>query len=60
MHTSLSRIGLASLLLTVSGWAQQTASEYQVKAAYLYNFAKASEWPSQVVPAADSILVGVR
>ncbi len=57
MHTSLSRIGLASLLLTVSGWAQQTASEYQVKAAYLYNFAKASEWPSQVVPAADSKLV---
>jgi len=57
MHTSLSQIGLVSLLLTVNGWAQQTASEYQVKAAYLYNFAKASEWPSQFVPAADSTLV---
>ena len=35
----------------------QSASEYQVKAAYLYNFAKATEWPSEVLPRTDSTLV---
>jgi TonB family protein len=35
----------------------QSASEYQVKAAYLYNFAKATEWPAEVLPRADSTLV---
>lgn len=35
----------------------QPPSEYQVKAAYVYNFAKATEWPAGALPAADSALV---
>src|SRR5579864_6783399 len=35
----------------------ESASEYQVNAAYLYNFAKATEWPAEVFPRADSTLV---
>src|SRR6266496_4319659 len=34
----------------------QTAGEYQVKAAYLYNFAKLAEWPPAVLPSATSPL----
>jgi len=37
--------------------AQQTATESQVKAAYLYNFAKISQWPAQVLPDGNSPLV---
>jgi TonB family protein len=51
------RFGL-SLLLFYSLCAQtQNASEYQVKAAYLYNFAKSAEWPGQTLPSAASPLV---
>ncbi|PYX19397.1 MAG: hypothetical protein DMG87_12305 [Acidobacteria bacterium] len=28
----------------------QEASEYQVKAAYLYNFDKSAQWPPQILP----------
>lgn len=35
----------------------QSASEYQVKAAYLYNFAKFTKWPESTLPAAASPLV---
>jgi len=35
----------------------QTASEYQVEAAYLYNFAKFTEWPKQSLPDGPSPLV---
>ena len=34
-----------------------TASEYAVKAAYLYNFAKFVEWPTQAFPSTTSPLV---
>jgi hypothetical protein len=38
----------------------QTASEYQVEAAYLYNFAKFTEWPKQNLPDGPSPLaIGV-
>jgi hypothetical protein len=37
-------------LCAASAAAQQSASEYQVKAAYLYNFAKMSQWPAQSLP----------
>jgi hypothetical protein len=33
-------------LLTAAGWGQ-TVEEYRVKAAFLYNFARFVEWPSQ-------------
>jgi len=35
----------------------QTATENQVKAAYLYNFAKSAEWPEQSLPRGPSPLV---
>ena len=35
----------------------QTASEYQVEVAYLYNFAKFTEWPKQSLPDGPSSLV---
>jgi YfiR/HmsC-like len=34
----------------------QSATEDQVKAAYLFNFAKFIEWPTEAFPAADSTL----
>ncbi len=43
-------IASVAFVLACAANAQQTASEYQVKAAYLYNFAKTAEWPSQAVP----------
>ena len=46
---------LAAIALPLS--YTQTASEYQIKAAYLYNFAKATQWPAQAFPHPDSILV---
>ncbi len=66
MHTSLSRIGSMSIFAAITGMvlaiasaanAQQTASECQVKAAYLYNFGKATEWPAQAMPSEGSSLV---
>jgi len=39
--------------------AQQTAEEYQVKAAYLYNFAKMANWPAQILPDHAGLIVGV-
>jgi hypothetical protein len=39
---------LALLSFDSAGWAHaQTASEYEVKAAFLYNFAKFVEWPPE-------------
>ncbi len=35
----------------------RSASEYQVKAAYLYNFAKLTEWPAHILPNGESRLV---
>jgi len=53
--------GLAALMVCVLTTVQaQTASEYQVKAAYLYNFAKGTEWPEHNLPNATSpLLIGV-
>jgi TonB family protein len=44
-------VGLAAVMVCILATVQaQTASEYQVKAAYLYNFAKYAEWPEQSLP----------
>jgi TonB family protein len=43
-------------LLISASLLAQSVSEYQVKAAYLYNFAKATEWPAQALPP-DSRLI---
>jgi TonB family protein len=39
--------------------AQQTAGQYQVEAAYLYNFAKAARWSAQSLPDRASLIIGV-
>jgi YfiR/HmsC-like len=50
----LSLLFLASLAL-----AQQKVSEYQVKAAYLYNFGRFVEWPSDVISSQSSFTICV-
>lgn len=45
-------IQLALLLVFTGSLAAQTLTEYQVKAAYLYNFAKFVKWPADAPAAA--------
>src|SRR2546430_17063877 len=48
-------LSIGMLLLDGSTFASQTPSaEYQVKAAFLYNFAKFVEWPAQAFPRANA------
>lgn len=47
------------LLLFLNAGYSQTASEYQVKAAYLYNFAKSAEWPERTLAPAGPLVIGV-
>ena len=53
------RTGTALLFFCVTSLGQQTASDYQVEAAYLYNFAKLAEWPKRVLPDGGSLTIGV-
>ncbi len=51
-------VGLAIVILCgLSGGHAQDASEYQVKAAYVYNFAKSAVWSNQSLPDSSSALV---
>jgi hypothetical protein len=51
---------LLALLLVVPGAAPaQTAPEYDVKAAFLYNFAKFVDWPPAAFPDPDSLKICV-
>src|SRR5208283_768631 len=51
-------IGFAILVVQLQAAAQQpSATEDQVKAAYLLNFAKLAEWPRQTLPDGPSPLV---
>lgn len=50
----------AIALLLLAGWQPQWAdglSEGQIKAAYLYNFAKFAEWPAETLPPNGEILL---
>jgi TonB family protein len=47
------------LLSGLSAGYAQTASESQVKAAYLYNFAKSAEWPVSSLPSGSPLVIGV-
>ena len=49
-------VGLMMCLVGVVAQAQ-SATEYQVKAAYLFNFAKFVDWPADSFPTADSPLL---
>jgi uncharacterized protein DUF4154 len=48
VRTALSG-SLVTFILVRCAWGEE-ASEYQVKAAYLYNFAKSTQWPAQILP----------
>jgi TonB family protein len=50
-------LGLALLAFQFLALGQQNATEDQVKAAYLFNFAKLAEWPTRVLPDGPSALV---
>src|SRR5579884_951729 len=39
--------------------AQESASEYQIKSAYLYNFAKMTQWPARALPPNSDLVIGV-
>lgn len=49
-------VGLMICLVGVVAQAQ-SATEYQVKAAYLFNFAKFVDWPAESFPTADAPLL---
>jgi hypothetical protein len=52
--------GLLTMIVMASGAPAQTFDEYQVKAAFLFNFAKFVEWPPQAfVSASDPISICV-
>jgi hypothetical protein len=60
----LDRLLVAALcVLACCGWetlAQKPPPEYEVKAAFLYNFIKYTEWPQKAFPTADTALtIGV-
>jgi TonB family protein len=55
-------LAIAPVILIASPLAsaqKQGVSEYQVKAAYLYNFTKAAEWPEQRLPPGAPVLIGI-
>jgi hypothetical protein len=48
------------IMLAFKGFSQEERSEYEIKAAFLYNFAKFVEWPANVFPSTNSpIIVGI-
>jgi hypothetical protein len=48
---------VAAILSARNVCAQPVASEYQVKAAYLLNFARFVEWPANVLPASSPMQI---
>lgn len=54
---TLARLLLAALVLTGGGSGARAASEYDVKAAFLYNFAKFVDWPAGAFTSATAPLV---
>jgi TonB family protein len=59
MHTF--RPGLVGIILALAlvASAQQAVTDYQVKAAYLYNFAESVQWPGGKLRPGGNIIVGV-
>jgi TonB family protein len=50
---------VAILACCLCATGQRTASDYQVEAAYLYNFVKLAEWPKPVLPDGAPLVIGV-
>ena len=59
MHTFRLGFCAATLALSVIAVAEQSAGEYQVKAAYLYDFAKMTHWTAQRLPDGAVLIIGV-
>src|SRR5690348_18514961 len=55
LRRSLALLACAVLWSSTSLYSQ-AAGEYQIKAAYLYNFAKLAQWPAGVLPSSTSAL----
>ena len=53
------RAAMAILLLAAMPAAAQDVTEPALKAAFIYNFAKFTEWPSDVMPAAEPLVLCV-
>jgi TonB family protein len=54
-----SRACTVILTMSLVANAEQTAGEYQVEAAYLYDFAKMMHWPVRSLPNSSTLIVGV-
>jgi hypothetical protein len=50
-------LALAAMLLALGIVRGETSREYQIKAAFLYNFSQFAEWPPEAFPDKDSPLV---
>lgn len=50
---------ILTLLLITNKVSAQKYSEYDVKAAYVYNFAKFVDWPSGYIEKKETIIIGV-
>ena len=50
-------VALIAMFVLPGGAAAQEANEYEVKAAFLYNFAKFVEWPNNVSPDPNAPMV---
>lgn len=50
------KVFLVGVCLLAAAAQAQSATEYQVKAAFLFNFARFVEWPADAFPSADSAL----
>lgn len=62
MHTAGFRLcfAITAVVLLIRSLASaQNLSEYQVKAAYLYNFAKMTHWPEHVLAPDSPLIIGI-
>jgi len=54
---------MVACFLAASGllpaWAQAQPTEYQVKAAFLHNFIKFTQWPDSTLAEGDTLVIGV-
>jgi hypothetical protein len=59
LHRFVALTALSAFIFTSTIHAQSSPTEYQVKAAYLYNFAKFVEWPPRVALSESSFNICV-
>jgi hypothetical protein len=57
--TSIVRVTIAALVLTQVAAVAQDVTESALKAAFVYNFAKFTEWPADAVPASRPFVMCV-